>query len=162
MGWLEFIERTISHLVWPGIGLTFILLFRKPVEGLIPRLKSAKLGALEAVLAELPPQIVEHLDVKKLESKSPAARVVSSDCGENHGFKLYSNGVMIQRLKVSLPVDRISLEVFFPLAMINEPTSIQSLGGVDIKVESWWQGGCKITFPASSEPRAVELVITGL
>lgn len=162
MSWLEFIEKTISHVAWPAIGLTFILLYRKPIAALIPRLKSAKIGALEAVLADLPPQIVEHLDVEKLGSKSPAARVVSSNSGGPNGFKLYSNGVMVQRTRICLLPGRSKTDVVFPLSMINEPTSIQSLGGVDIKVESWRAGGCTVTFPPSNEERSVELVITGL
>lgn len=162
MSWLEFVEKTISHLVWPCIGLTAILLFRKPVADLIPRLKSAKIGSLEAVLADLPPQIAQHLDVKKLESKSPAARVVSDGSGGSNGFKLYTNGVLVQHMKVHLPVGLSIVDLVFPVCMINEPTSIQPLGGVDIKVESWKPTGCRISFPQSNEQRVVELVITGL
>ncbi|WP_065870012.1 hypothetical protein [Pseudomonas sp. 25 E 4] len=162
MGWLEFIEKAISHLVWPIIALTFITVFRKPVADLIPRLKSAKLLGLEAVLADLPPKLVEHLDVKKLGAESPAARVISSYSNERFGFKLYSNGLMVQRLTLALQPGQTSAELLFPVAMINEPTSIQVLGVVNVNVESWRQGSCKITFPLSSDIRSVELVITGV
>ena len=48
MDWLQFVASVIHSLAWPAVILTVVLLIRRPLLKLIPKLKSFKYGDLEA------------------------------------------------------------------------------------------------------------------
>lgn len=51
MGWLEFIEKMVGHLAWPGAAITILLILRKHLGGIILALKTLKLpGGVELEL----------------------------------------------------------------------------------------------------------------
>lgn len=48
MAWLEFFASVVSSLAWPTVAVVGIIIFKKPIEGAIPRLQKLKYKELEA------------------------------------------------------------------------------------------------------------------
>lgn len=63
MDWLTFAAAIVKAVAWPATALLIVLLLRMPIRELIPRLRTLRIGPVEASVArEYDDQVRERLD----------------------------------------------------------------------------------------------------
>lgn len=80
MSWLEFIEKVISHVTWPGAAIAILLILRRHLSGIFVALKSLKLpGGVELELYDRFKELREQAEAAKLPIPETATQVDDED-----------------------------------------------------------------------------------
>ncbi|WP_321864677.1 hypothetical protein [Burkholderia cenocepacia] len=152
-----------DHLTWPVVVLALAVVFRVHLSRLIARIVSLKYGETEVSFAEdsvlLMTGKLSQSEKKKLRDR----QVVSAegDFETGNGYRLYANGTISQRLKITArPGERAML--VFPIAFPNEVTSIQIVGEIDATIVEVTNGNCTVVYGANSAENVGKLHISGL
>ena len=154
----------LVHVFWPNlaidaIALSLILVAILPWLSVL--IKSFELpGGWKLEFAEVSKKIIEDKTYGK--ESLIKHQIVTSRIWETGYYKLYSNGVLVEKCIVKLLANSDKTQVIFPIAFPNEPTNIQIVGDVDARVILLNQGNCTLAFTTSSVDRDVELRISGI
>lgn len=63
MDWLTFVAAIVKSVAWPVTLVLILLVFRRPVRELIPRLRTIRIGSVEASVArEYHDEVGESVD----------------------------------------------------------------------------------------------------
>ena len=83
MSWLEFIEKTVGHIAWPGAVIAILLVIRQHLGGIFAALKSLKLpGGVELELHDRFKELREQGEAAKL----PVPETLTTADGEQGKF----------------------------------------------------------------------------
>ena len=166
MSWLEFtaktFEATVRYLSWPALLFSIFALFKhnfsEIIDRLSERLSTVKYKGIDITFGDMSRKIMENkitdeeresLRLKQIEKSGPY-------------LTLYSNGIISQKLKISLKENETEKFIVFPEAFPNEIISIMIINNIDWNLKNVNLGNCQITFSPASNQRDIEIIITGI
>lgn len=153
----------VVGIAWPFITLVAIRVFAQPVKEAIARIKSADFsGGGARFFFESFQRVVENKATKEEKEQVRVQSVVRSDENANGSYTLYSNRIIVARLKAELKPMTFSHSFTFPIAIPNEVTSIQIVGDVVGVVESLSLTSARIKYEATNTTRNIQIVVTAL
>jgi len=151
----QFIVALTGHLAWPVTVFTLLLIFHSPIAKLIKRMVSIKHGDFELNFAERTKRLIEgKIDRDKYFKKQILH--------ETPHYKLYANGMLVQKIQLKLAAGLTSREVTFPTTFPGEAVSIQAIGDIDLVVRRLAAGNCTITFNEVAQDREITLLVSGV
>ena len=159
----NFISSMTEHLAWPLTCLVLLLLIRKHLTALFSRLGSIKHGDTEFQFSKGSEALIKkEATSPEVKEKIRHQQVVTTQKWETGYYTLYSNGVLVQRVRIGIRAGQHNTKVTFPVAFPNEVTSIQFIGGEQFLVGELSATGALITHSVSHEDRQVDLILSGL
>lgn len=120
MGTLDFIATIVGHLAWPSAVLVFAIQLRKPLLSLVPRLSSLKHGDTELTFSEISQKILEETPQQEEKERLSSHQVLASHFDDYGSYKLYSNGILVQRFKIGIPAGVTDRHAIYPIVFPNE------------------------------------------
>lgn len=158
-----FASLITDHITWPLVVLLLAFCFRRLLQELIPRLTSLKHGDTELTFAEASKLAMSDTATDKEKAQIKRRQIISTggDFDGGSGYRLFSNGIFVQKLRVARSHQEICYFVF-PITFPNEVTSVQVLGDVHARVVSVTASGCEIAFSAGSKSDRVLIIASGL
>jgi hypothetical protein len=162
MSWLQFTSHVVDSLAkympWPIAVTAICFIFRRQIEFLLLRLTSAKYQGAELQFADISRQLLSG-PLSETEKADRRQMQIAYDGGP---YKLYSNGLIVQRWKLSVPAHTGSQFCVYPVAFPNEVISIQPVGDLDVRVERISLGNCELAFSMTPVERDIELIASGI
>jgi hypothetical protein len=143
---LEFISSMTQTLAWPTFSLAVLFYYRSKLSEF----------ALEMLGAKIQVKLIKEGEAPKSNTTSPTIK------SESAHYKLYSNGLLIQVIKLRVLPDIENLELVYPVAFPNEILSIQSIGHDIVWPEQASLGGCRLKIQPSNYEREIQLKISGI
>lgn len=154
----EYIASLVEHLAWPLTTVFFALLFYRPLKNLIDSIETLKVGDKELGFAER----TKRLILGKTKDADKEKYLKQQVLYEGPGYKLYSNGILVQRIAATIPESANERTFVFPITFPNELTHIQVINNSEIKVEKANLSNCTISITSAAKSRAFEIVISGI
>lgn len=143
---LEFINGMTQALAWPVLIVALLFYYRNKVTEF----------AIEMLGAKLQVKLVKEGEGQKANTASLAIK------HETAYYKLYSNGLLVQNLKLLIAPGIENLPLVYPITFPNELLSIQVIG----KDMAWpvraSLGNCDLKIAPSSHEREIQLKISGI
>jgi hypothetical protein len=128
------------------------------VSALVPKIKRAKVGTAVIEIAEVSKRIIEEYpDAQERERLSRSQIVI-----DNKYYRLYANGVMVQRVKISIKARERDCVVTFPFTFPNEVPSAQVVGNIGVVISELNNGNLTMHIDPEAEDREVKLVLSGV
>lgn len=160
---LNFISSMTEHLAWPLTCLLIVLLLRKQLIALFSRVASVKHGDTEFQFSKGSEILLKKEPATpEVKEKIRIQQVVTTQKWETGYYTLYSNGVLVQRVRIGVRAGQNKTHATFPAAFPNEVTSIQFVGGEQFLVIEASTTGVLICHPVSHDDRQVDLIVSGL
>lgn len=155
---VKLLETLLSYLTWPVTILLAIVLLKKPVSELLPRLVSLKYDNLHLDFGQINQSLLDN-DVSEAEKKRlKSAQIIK----QGRFYTLFSNGLIVQKWNFEARANSDPQFVIFPIAFPNEVLSLAVIGSVDWKVEELSSFNCKIRFSGDFSPAEVEIRAVGM
>lgn len=165
MNGYEFIATLVKSLVWPLVALAVLHSFRIQLATLVGRISSFKAsndGIEFQTMGEISKEVIGKEPSPETEQQVEKKQILESGVNASGSYKLYANGVIVARRKVTLSPGHSSHNLVLPVAMVNEATSVQFIGDIQAKVVKLSKGDVAFEFDPSKVERTVEIVVTGL
>lgn len=143
---LEFINGMTQALAWPVLIVALLFYYRNKVAEF----------AIEMLGAKLQVKLVKEGEGSKANTASLAIK------HETTYYKLYSNGLLVQNIKLLIAPGIENLPLVYPITFPNELLSIQVIGE-----DMAWPlraslGNCDLKIAPSSHEREIQLKISGI
>lgn len=159
----NFISSMTEHLAWPLTCLVVLLVIRKQLIALFLRLGSIKHGDTEFQFAKGSEVLInKETTSPEVKEKIRHQQVVTTQKWETGYYTLYSNGVLVQRVRISIRAGHNNTKVTFPITFPNEVTCVQFIASEQFFVSELSVTGALITHSVSHEDRQVNLILSGL
>jgi hypothetical protein len=156
----------LAHIIWPTLAIDFValgLIIVATLPWLSPLVKSLELpGGWKVEFAEISKQIIEDKIPSPERGRLTRHQVVSSMSGEISSYKLYSNGILTQRVKARIMAGKSQTNLTFPVAFPNEVTSIQVVGDLAANVTDLSSTGFQLNCPPQSSDKDLVIFVSGL
>lgn len=160
---LNFISSMTEHLAWPMTCLVIVLLLRKQLIALFSRMASIKHGDTELQFSQGSEILINKKPAPpEVKEKIRSQQVVTTQKWETGYYTLYSNGLLVQRVRIGIRAGQHKTNATFPVAFPNEVTNIQFVGGEPYLVDEASATGALISHSVSHEDRQVDLIVSGL
>jgi hypothetical protein len=170
---LEFIAALSGNISWPFVALVVLLVMYRPLIRIINNIRSIKHGDTEVTLGEMSLSAWHRAKNPKNDPPVDSATNKKRDAtkiepilesGENAtgSYKLYRNGVIIQKLSATIPAGHGEKSLTLPMFMVNEITNIQFIGDIDARVMEMNQRGFSFLFTPSAHERKIKMIISGV
>lgn len=143
---LEFINRMTQTLAWPVLIFALLFYYRSKLTEF----------AIEMLGVKLQVKLVKEGEGPKANAASLAIK------NETAYYKLYSNGLLVQNLKLVIAPGIEKLPLVFPITFPNELLSIQAVGDDMAWPVRASLGNCVLKIAPSSHEREIELKISGM
>lgn len=143
---LEFINGMTQTLAWPILILALLFYYRNKLAEF----------AIEMLGVKLQVKLLKEGEVPKANSASPAIK------SETAHYKLYSNGLLVQHIKLLIAPDVERLPLVFPITFPNELLSIQVIGDGMAWPVMASLGNCDLKIAPSIHEREIQLRISGI
>ena len=165
MNGYEFIATLIKSLAWPLVALVVLHSFRIQIAALVGKIssfKASKDGIEFETMGEISKEVIGKEPSPEIEHQLEKKQILEKGVNANGSYKLYANGVIVARKKVTLSPGQSSHNLTLPVAMVNEVTGVQFIGDIRAKVMASSQAAVAIEFDPSNVERTIEVVVTGL
>lgn len=162
MGILEFIAKVIEFVAWPATVMAFAFFLKKPILAALSRLASLKHGDTELTFSEINKKLIEGNPTPEEKKKLTSHQVISEKLGDYGYYKLYSNGILVQKFTIHLRAGLKTQHALFPIAFPNELLNIQFLGDIRASVTNLKVGGFDFSFEPSTSNRSIEIIASGV
>ena len=165
--------KLVGHLAWPCVFLLTLWFLRTPVLGLLARITELKYGDLSMSFGEAVSIAMGLAEAPDSEETTSSARlkafqkmkkefIVTSNVNANGGYTVYGNGIIVVKQRLSIPANRGSSSLVFPISLVHEVTSVQFVGDFTPQVKQLRLGGMELSYAASHQDRTIEYIVTGL
>ena len=146
MTYLEFINGMTQALAWPVLIIALLFYYRDKLAEF----------AVEMLGVKLQVKLVKEGEGPKANTTSLAIK------HETAYYKLYSNGLLVQNMKLRIAPGIEKLPLVYPITFPNELLSIQIIGE-----DAAWPiraslGNCDLKIDPSSQEREIQLRISGI
>ena len=163
MEMLSFISSMTEHLAWPLTCLAIVFLLRKQLIAMFSRLASIKHGDTELQFSKRSEILIKNEPASpEVKERIRSQQVVVTRKWETGYYTLYSNGLLVQRVRIGIRAGQHQTNATFPVAFPNEITNIQFVGVEQYLVVEASTTRVLISHPVSYEDREVDLIISGL
>lgn len=156
----------LAHIVWPSLAIDFVafgFIVIAALPWVAPLVKSLELpGGWKVEFAEISKQIIEEKVPLAEKGRLTRHQVVSSHSWDGGYYKLYSNGVLTQRFKVTIIAGRDQTDLTLPIAFPNEVTSIEVIGNLEVNVANLSSTGVRLRYQPQPADKEVTILVTGL
>ena len=160
---LSFISSMTEHLAWPLTCLVIVLLLRRQLIALFSRLASIKHGDTELQFSKGSEILIKKKPASpEVKERIRSQQVVTTQKWETGYYTLYSNGLLVQRVRIGIRAGQHKTSATFPVAFPNEVTNIQFVGGEQYLVVEASTAAAVISHSVSHEDRQVDLIVSGL
>lgn len=146
MSYLEFIKDMTQTLAWPVLALVVLFYYRNSLSEF----------ALEMLGGKLQVKLVKQGEAPKSNTPSPAIQIETSH------YKLYSNGLLVQNVRLRLLPNIEQFDIVYPITFPNELLAIQGIGNDPFWTEQASLGNCRIKVQPSRLEREIQLKISGI
>lgn len=146
MTYLEFITGMTQALAWPILIFALLFYYRDKLTEFAVEMQGAKL------------QI-------KLVKEGAAPKANETSLAINHEtayYKLYSNSLLVQNLKIRIKPGIENLPLIYPITFPNELLSIQIIGEDAAWTTRASLSNCDLKVAPSSHEREIQLRISGI
>lgn len=143
---LELIIGLIQALTWPVLIVALLFYYRNKVVEF----------AIELLGAKLEVKLVKEGEGTHVNKASPAIMQETSD------YKLYSNGLLVQNLKLLIAPGIEKLSIVYPITFPNELLTIQVIGEDVAWPVRASLGNCDLKIAPSSRKREIQMKISGI
>ena len=159
----NFISAMTEHLAWPLICLVVLLIIRKQLMALFLRLGFIKHGGTELQFSKGSEVLInKETTSPEVKEKIRHQQVVTTQKWESGYYTLYSNGVLVQRIRIGICAGQHNTKVTFPIAFPNEITNIQFISNAQFFVSELSLTGALLTHSDDHENREIDLILSGL
>ena len=166
MSWLEFtaktFEATVRYLSWPTFLFSVLLIFNdsfaKIIDRLSERLSTVKYKGIDIGFSNISKQIMEN---KTTDEEKESLRLKQIEKSRPY-LTLYSNGIISQKLKISLKENETEKFIVFPEAFPNEIISIMIINNIDWNLKNVNLANCQIAFSPAPNQRGIDIIIIGI
>jgi hypothetical protein len=156
----------LAHIVWPILAIDFIalgLIVIAILPWLAPLVKSLELpGGWKVEFAEISKQIIEEKVPQAEKGRLTRHQVVSSHAWDGGYYKLYSNGIVTQRFKVTIIAGRDQTELTLPIAFPNEVIGVEVVGDLAVNITDLSPGGMRLRYQPQPSNMELTILVTGL
>jgi len=159
MSWLEFFSSVLKTIAWPSIIGVIAFIYRNKISTMIHRLISVKYKDLDIKFAEVSKAMIDGNFSEKEKKEYQQLQIIYD---EPPFFRLYANGMLVQKIILSIKAYVSSSDVTFVVVFPNEVISIQPSGSIDIVVSNLTVSGCDLSYTSSTEDREVTLIVSGI
>jgi len=144
---LEFINGMTQALAWPILIFALLFYYRNNLTEF----------AIDMLGVRFQVKLVEEGEKPKANTASLAIK------DETNHYKLYSNGLLVQNLKLAIApgIEKLPL-VVFPITFPNELLSIQVVGDDMAWPVRASLGNCDLKISPSNHEREIQLIISGI
>ena len=143
---IEFINGMTQALAWPVLIVALLFYYRNKLAEF----------AIEMLGVKLQIKLVKEGEGQKANAASPAIK------HESANYKLYSNGVLVQNIKLLIAPGVENLPLVYPITFPNELLSIQVIG----KDMAWpvraSLSNCDLKIAPSTYEREIQLRVSGI
>jgi hypothetical protein len=143
---LEFIDGMTQALAWPVLIFALLFYYRSKLTEF----------AIEMLGFKFQVKLVKEGEGSKANVASLAIK------NETAYYKLYSNGLLVQNLKLVIAPEIEKFPLVFPITFPNELLSIQVVGDNIAWPVRASLGNCDLKIAPSSHEREIELKISGM
>lgn len=143
---LEFINGMTHALAWPVLIFALLFYYRNKLTEF----------AIEMLGVKLQVKMVKEGEGPKVNAASLAVK------NETAYYKLYSNGLLVQNIRLVIAPGIESLPLIFPITFPNELLSIQIIGNDLAWPVRASLGNCDLKIAPSSDDREIQLKISGI
>lgn len=143
---LEFINAITQTLAWPVLILVLLFYYRNKLAEF----------AIEMLGVKLQVKLVKEGEGPKVNAASLAIK------SETAYYKFYSNGLLVQNIKLLIAPGVEKLPLVFPITFPNELLSIQVIGDDMAWPVRVSLGNCDLKIAPSSHEREIQLRISGI
>jgi hypothetical protein len=161
---LELISKLVDSVAWPLVVIFVMYMLREHLWKIVDRLRTLKASkdGLEVDMGEASKEVIGKELPPEKEKEVQQHQILASGENASGAYKLYSNGMIVARRKVTLLAGHTAHHLTFPVAMVNEATSVQFVGDAYAKVTSMNKYGVEFVFDQQLADRTIEIIITGL
>lgn len=159
---LEFISKLVEFAAWPATVASLVFVLKKPISAALSRLASLKHGETELTFSEINKKLIEGNPTPDQKKQLTSHQVISEKLGDYGYYKLYSNGLLVQRFTIHLRAELTEQHATFPIAFPNELLSIQFVGDISAKITSLKVVGVDFYFEPSATNRSIEIIASGV
>ncbi len=154
----EFIGVLTGHLAWPVTALIIFILIRLPLKTALSHVAKLKYGDTEVTFSEVSKKIITQNPSEEEKENLVRHQIIF----ENTYSRLYSNGVLVHRFKITVKAGETGRQIIYPLTFPNEPLKVEFIGSINAHVKELNQGNFTFECEAVSKDREIELVISGV
>lgn len=154
----ELIGTLVESLAWPFTVLVIFIALRPPLKSALSRIASLKHGDTEVTFSDISKKIITQEPTSEEKEKLVRHQIVYED----KYSRLYSNGVLVHRYKITVHSGENGRQIIFPFTFPNEPLSVQFVGDVTARVKELNQGNLIFECEPEYKDRELELVISGV
>ena len=159
---LEFIAKLVEFAAWPATVASLVFFLKKPISVALSRLASLKHGDTELTFSEINKKLIEENPTPEQKKQLTSHQVISEKLGDYGYYKLYSNGLLVQKFTIHLRAGLTTQHAHFPITFPNELLNIQLIGDVTAKVTKLTIGGFDFSFEQSATNRSIEIIASGV
>lgn len=142
----EFISSMTQTLAWPVLIFVLLFYYRNKLAEFAIEMKGLKFQV----------KLVK-------EGEAPKSNAASTDIRhETAHYKLYSNGLLVQNLKLLIAPGVERLPLVYPITFPNELVSIQAIGEDIAWPVRASLGNCDLKIAPSKHEREIQLRISGI
>ncbi len=146
MGTLEFVNSMTQTLAWPLLATALLFFYRNKLAEFALEMKGVKIQVKLVKEGEAPGANKASLQIKH----------------ETSYYKLYSNGVLVQSMKLRIAPGTETLNLIYPITFPNELLSIQVIGQDVVWPTRASLGNCDLKISPSNQEREIQLKISGI
>lgn len=143
---LEFINGMTQTLAWPVLIAVLLLYYRNKLSEF----------AIEMMGAKFQVKLIKEGESQNTNAASPQIK------HESAHYKLYSNGLLVQKLRLRVAPMIEELDITYPITFSNELLSIQAVGNETAWPTKVSLGNCKLKIVPSRDEREIQLTISGI
>lgn len=158
MSWLEFISKISETMAWPAAVALIAFWLKDKIATLLLRLTSIKYKEFAAQFAEATKEIINEKTSAEERKEWKKQQVIH----ETPHYKLYSNGVLVEKLTLKILPNTSARQVTFPISFPNEVLSVQQSGEIEASISGLSVTGCNLSFSPSPKERELNLTISGI
>jgi hypothetical protein len=143
---LEFINGMTKALAWPALIVALLIYYRDKLAEFAFEMMGVKFQA----------KLVKEGEGQKVNAASLAIK------SETAYYKLYSNGLLVQNIKIRIAPGIEKLSLVYPISFPNEMLAIQAIGDDVVWPLRVSLGNCDLKITPSSHEREIQFRISGM
>lgn len=148
MNKFEFINGMTQSLAWPILILILIIIVLWCFKDKVEKMAFEVLGA--------------KFKVTLVKESTPENEGRTSVRHESSWYKLYSNGILVQKFKINIASMSKDRQVTYPISFPNELISIQVIGSNRVWISEASLGNCILGIDPIVSEQEIELIISGI
>ena len=155
---VQSVGNILIGLAWPTVVLIIIYMAKDKLRPLIERLISFKFKDFALTFSEISKELISEETPEQKKSELRQHQVVH----QNPHYRLYSNGILVQRYEISLFPGDSRRTLSYNIAFPNEALSVQVVGDVSLTITKIEQGYFEFIQPEIQNEKRITLIIHGV